>query len=143
MSPYQKELEDLFGDRGIGTLVTLKRDGRPQLSNVMYHFDKLHQRFEISVTDTRAKTTNMRRDPRVSLQVNGNDGWSYAVVEGRAELTPHAEDPHDLTVNRLVELYRTLQGEHPDWDEFREAMVRERRLLLTVIVERVYGMAGS
>lgn len=136
----QQHLEALFGDRGIGALVTLKADGRPQISNVIYGFDGGGQLFTISVTDTRAKTTNLRRDPRVSLHVSAADGWSYAVAEGRAELSPPASDPHDSTVVGLALLYEKLQGEHPDWDEFRSAMIHERRILLTIRVERVYGM---
>ncbi|WP_182348171.1 PPOX class F420-dependent oxidoreductase [Tomitella gaofuii] len=136
----QQHLEALFSDHGVGALVTLKADGRPQISNVMYSFDRGRQIFEVSVTDTRAKTTNLRRDPRVSLQVSAPDGWSYAVAEGRAELSPPASDPHDATVTGLALLYEKLQGEHPDWDEFRTAMIHERRLLLTIHVERVYGV---
>lgn len=138
---YQVQLEELFQDTGIGTLVTLKSDGRPQVSNVLYYFDRGKQKFLISVTDTRAKTNNIRRDNRVSLHVNGKDGWSYAVAEGRAHLSTTAADPHDGTVGALVELYQRVQGEHPNWDEFRMAMIRERRVVLTVQIERVYGMA--
>lgn len=137
---FQRQLEELFHDQGIGTLVTLKDDGRPQVSNVLYYFDRGLQKFLISVTDTRAKTRNIRRDNRVSMHVNGKDGWSYAVAEGRAQLSTIAADPHDGTVGTLVELYQRLQGEHPDWDEFRMAMIRERRVLLTVQIERVYGV---
>lgn len=54
---------------------------------------------------------------------------------------PVAEDPEDATVEELVALYRDAQGEHPDWDEFRAAMVRDRRLVLRLHVERAYGQA--
>jgi PPOX class probable F420-dependent enzyme len=122
-----------------GVLVTLKGDGRPQLSNIMYGYDDGVVR--ISVTDGRAKTRNLRRDPRASLYVTRDDFWAYAVAEGTATLTPVATDPHDDTVEELVELYRRLQGEHPDWDEYRAAMVADRRLVVRLPVERVYGMA--
>lgn len=137
---FQRQLQELFQNHGIGTLVTLKRDGRPQISNVLYYFDRAQHKFLISVTDTRAKTNNIRRDNRVSMHVDGEDGWSYAVAEGRAHLSTTARDPHDGTVGALVELYQRLQGEHPDWDEFRMAMIRERRVLLTVQIVRLYGM---
>lgn len=139
-TPYQTRLSALFGDHGVGTLVTLKSDGRPQLSNVLYAYDAAAHRFRVSITATRAKTANIRRDPRVSLHVSGEGGWSYAVAEGVAELSPPAADPHDPTAEALVLLYRRLSGEHPDWEEFRAAMVRERRLLLTVTVKRFYGL---
>jgi PPOX class probable F420-dependent enzyme len=123
-----------------GVLVTIKRDGRPQLSNVGYAPDEDATVLRVSVTDDRAKTRNLRRDPRASLHVTTSDFWSYAVAEGTAELSPVAQDPEDATVDALVGYYRDLSGEHPDWDEYRAAMVSDRRLLVTLQVEHVYGM---
>ncbi|MGH9190016.1 MAG: PPOX class F420-dependent oxidoreductase [Acidimicrobiales bacterium] len=128
----------LASDRKLGTLVTLKRDGRPQLSNIMYGVRDGIVR--ISVADTRAKTRNLRRDPRASLYVGRPDGWAYLVLEGDAELTPVATAPDDAVVDELVEMYRSLQGEHPDWDEFRQAMVAEQRLVLRLRPNHAYGM---
>jgi PPOX class probable F420-dependent enzyme len=122
-----------------GVLVTIKRDGRPQLSNVLYAVSGGVVR--VSVTDDRAKTRNLRRDPRASLYVTSDDFWSYTVVEGTAELSEVAAAPDDAAVDELVELYRALQGEHPDWDDYRAAMVRDRRLVVRLPVERVYGIA--
>jgi len=62
------------------------------------------------------------------------------VAEGQAELSAVARDPHDAAVEELAELYRSVQGEHPDWDDFRAAMVRDRRLVLRIKAERAYGM---
>jgi PPOX class probable F420-dependent enzyme len=132
-------LRRLIRERTTGVLVTLKRDGRPQLSNVLY--SAWDDTIRVSVTDTRAKTANLRRDPRAGLHVSSEDFWSYAVVEGQAALTPVAADPHDATVDELVELYRRLQGEHPDWDDYRTTMVRDQRLVVRVPIERVYGLA--
>ena len=95
----------------------------------------------MSVTDDPAKTRNLRRDPRAAFYETTKDGWSYAVADCTAELGDPAQDPYDETVEELVELYRTLQGEHPDWDEYRAAMVAEKRLALRLHVERVYGLA--
>jgi PPOX class probable F420-dependent enzyme len=122
-------------------LITLKRDGRPQSSNISYVLgdDDL---LRISVTDGRAKTANIRRDPRVSLHVNRDDFWAYVVLEGEASLSPVAADPGDDTVEQLVGYYRALAGEHPDWDDYRRAMVADRRLLLTVRPTGAYGMLG-
>ena len=122
-----------------GVLVTLKRDGRPQLSNVIYAV--ADDVVRVSVTDDRAKTKNLRRDPRASLHVTSDDFWSYVVVEGVAELSPVAADPDDPTVDELVDLYRAMQGEHPDWDDYRAAMVRDRRLVVRLRIDRLYGMA--
>jgi PPOX class probable F420-dependent enzyme len=134
-------LYDLLATARQGVLATLRRDGRPQLSTVTHYFDRQAAQLLVSITDARAKTKNMRRDSRVSVQASSPDGWSYAVAEGRAVLSPVAESPDDATVAALIELYRKIQGEHPDWPEYRAAMVADRRLVLTVEVERVYGLA--
>ncbi|MCM0674357.1 PPOX class F420-dependent oxidoreductase [Micromonospora phytophila] len=136
----QRALTDLIAGRWLGVLATVKRDGRPQLSNVVYSFDREQGLIRVSVTDGRAKTANLRRDPRASFHVSSDDGWAYAVAEARAELTPVARQTGDATVDELVGLYRAVQGEHPDWDDFRRAMVAEGRLVLRLHVERVYGM---
>ncbi|GAB1326434.1 PPOX class F420-dependent oxidoreductase [Streptomyces sennicomposti] len=123
-----------------GVLVTLKRDGRPQLSNVSHAYDPDERVVRVSITDDRAKTRNLRRDPRASYHVTSQDRWAYTVVEGTAELSPVAADRRDETVEELIRLYRDLLGEHPDWDEYRAAMVRDRRLVLRLRVERAYGI---
>lgn len=122
-----------------GVLATLKRDGVPQQSIVTYTVGE-DDALRISLTDDRAKTRNMRRDPRVSLLVYAKDSYSYVVVEGDAELMAPAADPHDATVDALVSYYRALRGEHPDWDDYRAAMVADRRLILTLRPTRAYGM---
>lgn len=121
-----------------GVLATLKVDGRPQLSNIMFGIGT-DGTARISVTAARAKTANMRRDPRVSLHVTAADFWSYVVLEGQAELTPVAADENDATVDELVELYRELQGEHPDWAEYRAAMVADQRLVVRLNPTHAYG----
>ena len=121
-----------------GTLATLKADGRPQLSNVMFTVGD-DGVIRISVTASRAKTANIRRDPRVSLHVTSPDFWSYAVIEAEADLSPVASSPDDATVDELVEYYRALQGEHSDWREYREAMVADERLVARLTPTRCYG----
>ncbi|HKS45593.1 MAG TPA: PPOX class F420-dependent oxidoreductase [Amycolatopsis sp.] len=133
-------LHDLIRTRPFGVLATIKRDGRPQLSNVSHYYDPDSGKILVSITDGRAKTRNLRRDPRASFQVSSEDGWSYAVAEGIAELPEVAADPHDETVEELVDLYRKVRGEHPDWDEYRAAMVADKRLVLRIRVDRVIGM---
>lgn len=128
-------------DRRNGILITLKSDGRPQSSNIAYVVGD-DDVIRISVTDGRAKTTNIRRDPRVSLHVNRDDFWAYAVIEADVSLMPVAESPDDATVDALVEYYRALAGEHDDWDEYRQAMVDDGRLLLELRPTHAYGMLG-
>lgn len=127
-------------DRQKGVLVTLKQDGRPQLSNILYAVG-VDDVVRVSITDSRAKAANAQRDPRVALHVTAEDFWSYAVIEGRAELTPVAAAPEDPTVDELVALYRSLQGEHDDWDDYRASMVAAGRLVLRLHPEHAYGMA--
>jgi PPOX class probable F420-dependent enzyme len=122
-----------------GVLATVKRDGRPQVSNVGYAYDAEQQLFRISVTDSRAKTRNLRADPRVTLHVASKDFWTWVAVEGTAELTPVAADPNDDTVEELVAYYRGINGEHANWDEYRAAMVTDRRLVVRFRPEHTYG----
>ncbi|MGW5638254.1 PPOX class F420-dependent oxidoreductase [Streptomyces sp. NPDC003832] len=136
----EEVLLQLLSEGHGGVLVTLKRDGRPQLSNVSHAYDPDERVIRVSITDDRAKTRNLRRDPRASYHVTSGDRWAYTVAEGTADLTPVAKDPHDPTVDELVRLYRDVLGEHPDWDDFRAAMVRDRRLVLRLKVERAYGV---
>jgi PPOX class probable F420-dependent enzyme len=122
-----------------GVLATVKRDGRPQLSNLFYAWDDEEQLARISVTADRAKTRNLRADPRATLHVTSPDFWTWVAVEGTAELSPVAADPHDATVEELIGYYRALSGEHEDWDAYRAAMVADRRLVVRLRPEHTYG----
>ena len=130
---------DLFAQQRGGTLITLKRDGRPQASVVSHTFDPDTLTLRVSITEPRAKTRNLRRDPRASYVVTTSDLRAYAVGDGTAQLTPPAADPHDATVDALVDVYRAIAGEHPDWDEYRAAMVADQRVVLTLPFDHVYG----
>ncbi|MFJ6315862.1 PPOX class F420-dependent oxidoreductase [Streptomyces californicus] len=135
----QEGLLRLMGEHDGGVLVTLKQDGRPQLSNVNHAFSPDERVIRVSITEDRAKTRNLRRDPRASYHVTSDDRWAWTAVDGTAELTPPAAAPDDDTVEALIALYRDLRGEHPDWDDYRRAMVEDRRVLLTLRIEHVYG----
>ena len=101
-----------------GVLAVVQPSGRPHLSNVGYAYDAEAQVIRISITDSRAKTRYLRADPRVTLHTASKDFWTWVAVEGTADLTP---------------------VEHPDWDEYRAAMVADRRLVLRFRPERTYG----
>jgi PPOX class probable F420-dependent enzyme len=137
---FDDKLLALLSGNSLGVLATIKGDGRPQLSNVSYYFDKAHLTIQVSITEPRAKTRNLRRDPRASIHVSSDDGWAYAVADGEATLTAPAAAPDDDTVEALIALYRNIAGEHPDWDDYRRAMVEDRRVLLTLPIAHVYGM---
>lgn len=118
-----------------GVLATFRRDGRVQQSPVSAGVDA-QGRVIISVTEDRAKTRNARRDPRVSLCVFSDAFYGrWVQVEGTAEL---ADGPD--RIDALVDYYRRLSGEHPDWDEYRAAMERDRRVLLRFEIERASGL---
>jgi PPOX class probable F420-dependent enzyme len=130
---------DFIRDKRNGILITLKSDGRPQSSNIAFAVGD-DDVIRISVTDDRAKTANLRRDPRASLHVNRDDFWAYVVLEADVTLLPVAASPDDATVEALVDYYRIVVGEHDDWDEYRQAMVDDRRLILELRPTHAYGM---
>lgn len=134
--------ENLLTSVNRGVLVTLKSDGRPQLSNVSHHYDPSSRLLRISVTESRAKTRNLRRDPRASYHVTSANFYHWVVAEGTASLSAVATEPDDAAVAELIDLYRAISGEHPDWDEYRRAMVAEARLVARVQVERCYGQVS-
>jgi PPOX class probable F420-dependent enzyme len=126
-------------DHRQGVLVTQKRDGRPQLSNIIYAVDGTGV-VRISITADRAKARNLARDPRASLHVSRDDFWAYVVLEGDVELSAVAQAPDDGAVEELVALYRSMVGEHDDWDDYRAAMVRDHRLVARLTPTHAYGM---
>jgi PPOX class probable F420-dependent enzyme len=119
-------------------LTTLRADGRPQQSVIFFEADG--DRFTISLTDTRAKTKNLRRDPRAALYVPGDDVFTWVGLDGHVELSPVARSPDDATVDHLVDYYRRANGEHPDWAEYRRTMVDDRRLVATFIATSATGI---
>jgi PPOX class probable F420-dependent enzyme len=135
----QPDVPALLAPKGTAALVTLKRDGRPQISNISYAYDAAAGLVRISLTDDRAKTRNLRRDPRASLYLSTPDLGAYQVIEGTVELTPVTTAPDDATAEELVEVYRLIGGEHPDWAEYRAAMIEQRRLVARFTIERSYG----
>lgn len=133
-------LRDLIADSHLATLATIRRDGRPQLSNVSYTYDRDRDLIRVSVTDGRAKTANLRRDSRATVLVNAKDGWSYAAADVTATVHAVAAAPDDDSVEELISIYRAIGGEHDDWDDYRRAMVEDGRLPLHLHVDRVYGL---
>jgi len=129
----------LLSESRIGVLATIKANGLPQLSRVTPFYDRQADVVQVSMTEGRAKTANLRRDPRAALEVTSDDGWAWATAEGLVTLTGPGTDPHGPEVEALVDYYRAAAGEHPDWDEYRSVMVSDRRVLMTLAVERVYG----
>jgi PPOX class probable F420-dependent enzyme len=119
-------------------LITLRSDGSPQSSNVVTAFDGAV--FRVSVTADRAKTRNLLRDPRATMHVLGDDFWGYASVACTAQVGPVSRQPGDQPGQDLLALYNTISKKpHPDPTEFMQAMVDERRLMLTLQPKSVAG----
>ncbi|TXL91751.1 PPOX class F420-dependent oxidoreductase [Streptomyces sp. IB2014 016-6] len=129
----------LLAQSRLGVLATIKSDGRPQLSPVMPFYDEEAGILYVSMTEGRAKTANLRRDPRAALEVTSPDGWSWATAEGPVTLIGPGTDPDGREVEALVDYYRRASGEHPDWAEYRAVMVSDRRVLMAMTVDHVYG----
>jgi PPOX class probable F420-dependent enzyme len=116
-------------DRAV--LVTWRRDGRLQMSPITVGLDA-NGRAIFSSRETAYKLRNLRRDPRAALCVFGKKFVGpWLQIEGTAEVVtlPEAMEP-------LVDYYRRLAGEHPDWDDYRQAMIRDRRALVRITIER-------
>ncbi len=112
-------------------LVTTRRDGRPQLSPVTGGVD-VDGRIVISTYPERAKAANARRDPEVSVLVLSDDfGGAWIQVDGECEVIDLPE-----SIEPLVEYYRVIAGEHPDWDEYRQAMRDQGKSLLRITPTR-------
>ena len=129
----------LIAESRLGVLATIKSNGLPQLSPVTPFYDRDAGVIYVSMTAGRAKTANLRRDPRAALEVTSSDGWAWATAEGTATLTGPGTDPNGPEVEALVDYYRSAAGEHPDWEEYRAVMVSDRRVLMALAVDRVYG----
>lgn len=124
-------LLDFVRPRHRAILITTRTDGRPQASPLTCGVDDAG-RLVMSTYPERAKTRNAKRDPRVSVLVLSDD-WNgpWVQVDGSAEVI----DAPD-SVEPLVEYFRTISGEHPDWDEYRAAMVKQGKSLIRVTPER-------
>jgi PPOX class probable F420-dependent enzyme len=120
-------------------LSTIRRDGRPQLSNVL-HYVRDDGLVIVSTTAKTAKYQNLRREPWAALKVDGTSFWSYAVIEAEPAFSEVAAAPDDDAVEELVAYFRAVSGEHSDWDEYRDAMVAEGRVVVRLTPTRAYGL---
>lgn len=124
------------------TLITIRRDGRPQSSDIVYGVDD--GVFLISITDDRAKTINMRRDPRAVLHLSEPGSWSYVSLDGTVELADVTVSRQDATNDALVSYFETVAGKaHPNWEEYRQAMVDQGRLLARFTPTGVVGLINE
>ena len=120
-------------------LTTIRRDGKPQLSNVL-HYVRDDGVVIVSTTAGTAKYQNLRREPWAALKVDADNVWSYAVLEAEADFSEVAAATDDAAVEELVEYFRQVSGEHSNWDEYRQAMVSEGRVVVRLTPTRAYGL---
>ena len=121
-------------------LTTFRRDGAAQMSIVTV--GTYGDGAGFTTTEDRAKLHNLARNPRCSLLVSKSDWWGYVVLEGHAKVLRRGESDDDELRDALRGIYRAASGqEHPDWDEYDQAMIADRRAAVIVVPERIYGTA--
>ncbi|MFE0423892.1 PPOX class F420-dependent oxidoreductase [Streptomyces sp. NPDC058953] len=136
-------LVKLLTEGRFGTLATLKRDGRPHLTTMLYHWDPETRTVRFSTLAARAKAGHVRRNPRASVHVQGPDVWSFAVAEGDAEVSEPTVAAGDEVGRELLSMLPA--GSRPatpaDESAFLEQQVAEARVVIRLRVTRLYGTA--
>ncbi|MEU9335713.1 PPOX class F420-dependent oxidoreductase [Streptomyces sp. NPDC048290] len=133
-------LSDLLGRQQFGTLATIKRSGHPHLTTMLYSWNPETRTVRLSTTADRVKIEHLRRNPRASLHVQGGDVWSFAVAEGEAEVSEITTVPGDAVGRELLAM--VPQAAKPaDENAFLEQLVAERRVVIRLKVDRLYGTA--
>ena len=132
-------IRDFIANNDKAVLSTFRRNGAAQLSIVVV--GAYGDGAAFTTTEDRAKLLNLRRDPRCSLLVSQDSWWGFVVLEGTARiLSADNTDANELR-QAFREVYRSISGEHPDWDEYDRAMVEDKRAVVVVVPERIYGTA--
>jgi PPOX class probable F420-dependent enzyme len=140
--PSEDELWSLIAERQQGVLATIKGDGAPQMSNVLYVAENATRIIRISTTADRAKGRNLARDPRASLHVGGDDFWHYAVGEGAVHLSDVARAPGDAATDELFAVHSAFYGS-VERSGFDEEMIANRRLVVRLHVSHLYGVLAT
>ncbi|MEV7083396.1 PPOX class F420-dependent oxidoreductase [Streptomyces sp. NPDC093516] len=133
-------LSDLLAAQRFGTLATVKRSGHPHLTTMAYSWDAESRTLRFSTTADRVKVTHLRREPRAALHVQGGDVWSFAVAEGEAEVSAVTSVPGDAVGRELLAMI-PADAAPQDEDAFLRQLVDERRVVIRLRVDRLYGTA--
>ncbi|MDR6979816.1 PPOX class probable F420-dependent enzyme [Streptomyces sp. 3330] len=133
-------LSELLGRQRFGTLATVRRTGHPHLTTMAYSWDADARIARFSTTADRVKVQHLRRDPHAALHVPGDDVWSFAVAEGEAGISEVTTVPGDAVGRELLGMI-PAQARPEDEDEFLEQLVAERRVVVRLKVDRLYGTA--
>lgn len=143
--PAPRQLSDealsaLLGQQQFGTLATIKRSGQPHLTTMLYSWDPAARMVRFSTTADRSKVGHLRRNPRATLHVQGGDVWSFAAAEGQAEVSEVTEVPGDAVGQELLAMIPEASRPE-DAEAFLKQLVDERRVVIRLAVERLYGTA--
>ncbi|WP_326789957.1 TIGR03618 family F420-dependent PPOX class oxidoreductase [Streptomyces sp. NBC_00151] len=131
-------LSSLLGRQQFGTLATIKRSGHPHLTTMVYSWDPEARVVRFSTTADRVKVRHLRRNPRAALHVSGGDVWSFAVAEGETVVSEITTVPGDAVGLELLGMIP--QAARPeDEDAYLEELVAERRVVIRLKVDRLYG----
>ncbi|MGC4947439.1 TIGR03618 family F420-dependent PPOX class oxidoreductase [Streptomyces sp. DT224] len=133
-------LSELLGTQQFGTLATVKRSGHPHLTTMLYSWDAEARVARFSTTAERVKVSHLRRDPHAALHVLGDDVWSFAVAEGTAEVSEVTTTPGDAVGRELLAVIPPA-ARPEDEDVFLEQLVAERRVVIRLKADRLYGTA--
>ncbi|MEV6760138.1 TIGR03618 family F420-dependent PPOX class oxidoreductase [Streptomyces sp. NPDC051105] len=131
-------LSDLLGRQQFGTLATIKRSGHPHLTTMVYSWDPEARIVRFSTTADRVKVQHLRRNPRAALHVSGGDVWSFAVAEGETVVSESTTVPGDAVGRELLGMIPKA-GRPEDEATFLEELVAERRVVIRLKVDRLYG----
>ncbi len=124
-----------------GVLTTFRRNGATQISIISC--GPYRDGIAFTVTETRVKLKNLRRDPRCSLMVSNENWWGFVVLEGKATILSVDNTPTDELRDALRDAYRTGSGgEHSNWEEYDQAMKDDRRSVIIVVPDHIYGTAA-
>ncbi|WP_406007780.1 TIGR03618 family F420-dependent PPOX class oxidoreductase [Streptomyces sp. NBC_00637] len=133
-------LSELLGRQRFGTLATVRRTGHPHLTTMIYSWDADARIARFSTTADRIKVRQLRRDPHAALHVPGDDVWTFAVAEGEAEVSGVTAVPGDAVGRELLGMI-PADARPEDEDAFLEQLVAERRVVVRLKVDRLYGTA--
>ncbi|MDJ0380165.1 TIGR03618 family F420-dependent PPOX class oxidoreductase [Streptomyces sp. G-G2] len=133
-------LSALLAGQQFGTLATVKRSGHPHLTTMLYTWDPEARVVRLSTTADRVKVKHVQHNPLAALHVPGGDVWSFAVAEGTAEVSDITTVPGDAVGRELLAMIPAA-AKPADEDAFLEQLVAERRIVIRLRVDRLYGTA--
>jgi PPOX class probable F420-dependent enzyme len=139
---FDERLWDLVVEGREAVIATIRRDGTPQLSNVLYVADPANRLVRISTKTDTVKVRHLRRDPRAALHITGDDFWAYAVAEGSVTVSDVATTAEEAVIEELRQIHSAFYGPQTGAD-FESTMIAQRRVVLRVQITRVYGLIAT